>query len=165
MITRHERQSSFGFKSLKAAVIDASSIIYMVKSGFFDLLTRDIQLHAPESCLKETGFSGLPIIVHQISSSVPTADQQLLILAQSLQLPLVSEDRKVLLKASRNGITFYNSLMMLNFLLYNKSIGKKMFSVFLKQLTAFARYSKEVLLFGNEVTRMILEDMDIGKRL
>jgi hypothetical protein len=55
--------------------------------------------------------------------------------------------------------------MMLNFLLYNKSIGKKMFSAFLKQLTAFARYSKEVLLFGNEVTRMILEDMDIGKRL
>lgn len=45
-----------GFKSLKAAVIDASSIIYMVKSGFFDLLIRDIQLHAPESCLKETGF-------------------------------------------------------------------------------------------------------------
>lgn len=148
-----------GFKSLKAAVIDASSIIYMVKAGFFNVVTHCIQLHAPESCLKETGYAGLPVITHLVDSHGTTADQQLLTLAQSLQLPLVSEDRKVLINASRNGITFYNSLMMLNFLLYNKSIDKEKFSIFLKQLTAFARYSEEVLQFGKEVTRMIYEKM------
>lgn len=150
-----------GFKSLKAAVIDASSIIYMVKSGFFDIVTRCIELHAPESCLKETGFSDLPIMGYLIDSPDTTADQQLLLLTQSLQLPVVSEDRKVLITASRNDITFYNSLMLLNFLLYNKSIDTEMFSIFLKQLTVFARYSEKVLLFGKEVTRMILEEMYI----
>jgi hypothetical protein len=50
--------------------------------------------------------------------------------------------------------------MMLNFLLYNKSIDTEMFSIYLKRLTAFARYSEEVLLYGKEVTRMILEEMN-----
>jgi hypothetical protein len=149
------------FKSLNAAVIDASSIIYMMKAGFFDLVAHCVQFHAPESCLKETGFSDLPITGHSIDIPGITADQQLLMLAQSLQLPVVSEDRKVLITASRNGITFYNSLMMLNFLLYKKSIEKEMFTFFLKQLTAFARYSEEVFLFGKEVTRIILDEMDI----
>lgn len=148
-----------GFKSLKAAAIDASSIIYMMKAGFFDPVTRCIQLHAPESCLRETGFSGLPIIGHLIDSPSITADQQLLTLAQSLQLPVVSEDRKVLITASRNGITFYNSLMLLNFLLYKKSVDIEMFYDLLEKLTAFARYSEKVLLFGKEVTRMICEEM------
>jgi len=158
--TTVKNNSFSGFKSLKAAVIDASSIIYMVKAGFFDLLTCCIKLHAPESCLKETAFSGLPIIGHLIDSPGTTADKQLVTLAQSLQLPLVSEDRKVLINASRKGIPFYNSLMMLNFLLYNKSIDTEMFSIYLKRLTAFARYSEEVLLYGKEVTRMILEEMN-----
>ncbi len=152
----------FGFKSLKAVVIDASSIIYMVKSGFFDVVTRNIQLHAPESCLRETGFSDLPVVGHLIDSLGTSADQQLLLLAKNLQLPLVSEDRKVLMSASRNGITYYNSLMMLNFLLYNKSIDTEMFSLFLQQLTLFAHYSEKVLLFGKEVTRMICEQMGVS---
>ncbi len=150
-----------GFKSLNAAVIDASSIIYMMKAGFLDVVACCVQLHAPESCLKETGFSGLPITGHSICSHGTTADQQLLTLAQSLQLPVVSEDRKVLITASRNGITFYNSLMMLNLQLYKKSFDTEMFTFFLKQLTAFARYSEEVFLFGKEVTRIILDEMDI----
>ena len=130
------------------------------KTGFFDITARCIQLHTPESCLKETGFSGLSVIVHRIDIRSATADMQLLDLAQSLHLPVISEDRKILMSASRNGITFYNSLMILNFLLYNKSIGTGKFMVFLKQLTGIARYSEKVLLFGKEITRMILGEMN-----
>ena len=64
------------------------------------------------------------------------------------------------MSASRNGITFYNSLMILNFLLYNKSIDTGKFMVYLKQLTGIARYSEKVLLFGKEITRMILGEMN-----
>ena len=100
------------------------------KTGFFDITARCIQLHTPESCLKETGFSELSVVVHCIDIRDTTADKQLLDLAQSLHLPVISEDRKILMSASRNGITFYNSLMILNFLLYNKSIDTEVHGLF-----------------------------------
>ncbi|MDY6951347.1 MAG: hypothetical protein SWE60_07545, partial [Thermodesulfobacteriota bacterium] len=51
------------FQSLSKALIDASSIIYMHKAGFFEELARTVKLCAPQEVVREAGFGSLPISV------------------------------------------------------------------------------------------------------
>jgi hypothetical protein len=43
--------------------------------------------------------------------------------ALARRLPAISEDKKVLLFMEREGIPYYNALMMLHFLLFTKAIN------------------------------------------
>ena len=146
-----------GFKTLHTAAIDASSIIYMQKAGFLDLAAKAVKLHAPEAVIAETGYRLPRIEEHRFPADEPMpADEQVLDLARSLKIPVVSEDRKVLLGAKKIGLVYYNALMVLCFLLYKKRMGRETFDGHKRKLLAIARYSAEVIAFGEKIAEQVV---------
>jgi hypothetical protein len=147
-----------GFASLTSAVIDSSSIIYLSKSSFLHLATRHIRLHTPLIVLKETGIDEPFFEIHdpETDSAMLTADKQVVELARKLNLPVISEDKKVLKNASGAGLSYYNALMILNFLLYKKEVTIDNYQKHYTTLISVARYSKFVIGYGEMVTKKIL---------
>lgn len=143
------------FSELTEAVIDASSIIYMHKAGYLELLSRKIQLFSLPEIMIETSIPNRKIEL--IENRIPgkTNDDNLLDLAIRKQLPIISEDKKLLLKAGRADLQFYNSLMMLCFLLYKDKITKLDYKKYHKELTTIARYNQYVWDFGEKVFKII----------
>ncbi|MDY6836551.1 MAG: hypothetical protein SWH78_01135 [Thermodesulfobacteriota bacterium] len=148
------------FRSLSKALIDASSIIYMHKAGFFEELTRTVTLYAPQEMLDEAGFEGLPISVVTCHADRMTNDHKLVACALERRLPVISEDKKVLLSMEREGIAYFNSLMMLHFLLFKRVIDAETHAAYFHKLTSSAWYSNQILEFGKTVYYSIadLED-------
>lgn len=139
-----------GFRQLHHAIIDASSLIYLTRSGFFAPVARSLTLFTLPGILVEVGFS-VPAAL--IEPPVPTAsnDENLLLAACAHQLPVISEDKHVLLGAERAGLPFYNALMLLNFLLFRNEIDRHQFDQYLNQLKQCARYHPQVWRFGEKV--------------
>ena len=147
-----------GFESLQIAVIDASSLIYMQKAGFLEAASEHIRLHAPLCVVAEAGFADVPVVGHAPDhvQSQDRADQQLLSLGERLQVPVISEDKKILQSASRKGLPYYNALMVLNFLLFKRCIALDAFNSYRNDLLSIARYSESVIAYGEAVTERIL---------
>lgn len=152
------------FDELQEAVIDASSMIYMLKAGFLGLLGSTITLKTVPEVAAETGWPSLPVaIVDSGQSSLPerpsgaenaresTNDRRLLTLAVESGLPLISEDRALLIAAGVEGLDHYNSLMMLAFLRYRGRIDEAWFDESRERLLGVARYSEEVLSRFREI--------------
>jgi hypothetical protein len=148
-----------GFKTLTSAVVDSSSIIYMYKCGFLDIATQSISLHTPKIVIEEIGISGLPLIVHNsiADGQMVTADKQVVQLAVDLKLPVISEDKKVLMDVAKYKLPYYNSLMVLNFLLFLKKIVLEQYDQYHCKLLSVARYSAFVLTYGENVKKCIME--------
>ncbi len=138
------------FDGLRGAAVDASSIIYMVKAGFFGLLGHTIRLLTIEPILKETGWKGLDI---EIIATTPSEsddervdnDTRLFDFAGRQALPLISDDRELLERAAEAGMEHYNSLMMLLFLKYRGRIDDEWFHESLGHLLSLGRYGDDVL--------------------
>lgn len=147
-----------GFKSLYSAVIDASSIIYMHKSDFFMLAAKYVQLHSPREAIIETGLIGLPVVEHELdlSSHNESTDNKLIQLAVKLKIPVISEDKKVLKMASKKGLPYFNSLMVLCYLLYKGYIKETAFEKHYQILLSVCRYSSFVIEYGNMIKRKIM---------
>jgi rRNA-processing protein FCF1 len=159
------------FDTLKKAVIDTSSIIYMNKAGFFEIVSRTLNLitipevfdeldrrDSKEPWLKDVSAAvncrDLPASRYPAPEAT---DDKLLSLTQETGLPLVSEDGKLLMKCDRAGIPYYNSLMILLFLFYRKSIDEVEYDRVKRRLLTHARYSKRVLAFEREVFMEVLK--------
>lgn len=147
-----------GFESLYSAVIDASSIIYMHKSDIFMLTAKYVQLHSPREAIIETGLIGLSVVEHEsdLSSQNESTDNKIILLAVKLKIPVISEDKKVLTMASKKGLPYFNSLMVLCFLLYREYIDENVFDQHFKMLLSVSRYSSFVIEYGEMVKRRIL---------
>ncbi len=146
-----------GFEHLSTAVIDASSLIYMKKADFLDLTLAHIQMHSTDTVYNQTGLPPLPVILHNYEMHQSySADQQLVYLAQSLQIPVISEDKWILKKTAGLGLPYYNTLMILNFLLYKKHIDKLNFTLRMQTILSIARYSQTVVRYGAMVTEQIM---------
>lgn len=143
------------FESLRSAVIDASSIIYMQKAGFLPTAMKYIQMHAPQDVINETGFACLSMIQHKVDSCI-TADQKVVFLAQKLLVPVISEDKAVLNNAFHKNLQYYNSIMVLNYLLYKRFVTKEDFDIYKNKMLEFARYSKFVVSYAETVTNEII---------
>lgn len=146
-----------GFASLTSAVIDSSSIIYLSKSSFLHLAARHIRLHTPLVVIKETGVEEPFFEIHapETDSAMLTADEQVVDLARKLNIPVISEDKKVLRNASGTGLSYYNALMILNFLLYKMEVTVNNYQKIYAALISVARYSKFVLSYGEMVRQKI----------
>jgi hypothetical protein len=139
-----------GFQQLERAIIDASSMIYLTKAGYFLLVSRALKLFTLPEILSEVGFS-----VENISLLEPlpavSNDKKLLVTAVAGSLPVISEDKRVLLGAQRAGLLFYNALMLLNLLLFRRVIDRFEYLNYLNQLKQCARYHPQVWRFGEKV--------------
>lgn len=123
----------------------------MNKAGYLDELASAVDLVSPPEILAETGFGRLKIEAASGGEDVGTNDHKLIQCALAHRLPVISEDRKILMTMDREGIPYFNALMMLNFLLFNKRIGKKDHSLYFDRLKKQARYSSQILEFGKKV--------------
>lgn len=146
-----------GFKNLDSAVIDASSIIYMKKAGFMDIAAKNIHLHVPRIIIVEAKYADFSFTEHELEGfNESSADMQCVLLAHKLMVPVISEDKKVLRQTSLRNLPYYNSLMILNFLLFKKIITPEKFDKLLSGLLLVARYSPFVLSYGESVRKNIL---------
>jgi hypothetical protein len=145
------------FNQLNKALIDASSIIYTDRADFLEILATSIRLLSISEILSETGpvsESIKPLIYNATSSS---NDQKLISCALDLGLPVISEDKKILMAMKRANRPFFNSLMMLNFLLYHRRIENQQYVEYRMALEKFARYSDEVWKYGAKIQAAINE--------
>ena len=145
------------FDHLDKALIDASSIIYIDRADFLATLASSIKLFSIPEILAETGpVSGniKPLIYNKSSSS---NDQKLISCALDLSLPLISEDKKILMAMKRAEKSFFNSLMMLNFLLYHRRIQHQQYIQYHLALKKFARYSDDIWQYGAKILAAVKE--------
>jgi len=142
---------------MDSAVIDASSIIYCIQAGFFWTLGTACRLFSTPEVIGETKWKDLPVNQESpILKKTGNNDDTLLALAAEKKLPLVSEDRKLLLKAEEQHRPFYNSLMMLIWLEAKQKISEDDYREHLAHLKEYARYSLEIWNYGEKVRGIIL---------
>ena len=145
------------FQTLSRALIDASSIIYMHKAGFLTILADTVSLYSPREIVAETGFNDLNIRPVASTSKPLSNDQKLITAALKLRWPVISEDGNILLHMRRAELPYFNTLMMLNFLLYRKRIDPKSHAMYFERLKQYARYSPYVWEFSKNICNAIVD--------
>ncbi|MDY7032426.1 MAG: hypothetical protein SVY10_11050 [Thermodesulfobacteriota bacterium] len=145
------------FKSLRKALVDASSIIYMHKAGFFSELVMEVKLYSPQEVLDETGYESLQVIPIPCIGHAESNDQKLILCALERRLPVISDDKKILLHMKKEKIPYFNALMMLNYLVFKKRVDAESYGIYFKRLTSFAWYSPQVLEFEKNIYNTIIQ--------
>ena len=140
---------------LKAAIIDASSIIYITKSGFFHELSGAIRLSTIPAVVNEVQMPGLEIQVVDSDGTEPDTDRQLVAAAVSMRSPVISEDRAILLSCRKRGIEFYNAYMMLILLRLRRLIEEHAFRQLRPRLIDVAYYGKPVLDYAEAISEYL----------
>lgn len=146
------------FRRFSKALIDASSIIYMQKAGFFMELASSLNLYSLQEILAETGFGDLKINRLACNSTSLPNDQKFIACALVHRFPVISEDKKILSHMKKEKIPYFNALMMLNFLLFRERISVKSYSMYFERLKHFAWYSSYVLEFSIDIYSAILKE-------
>jgi hypothetical protein len=142
--------------SLGKAFIDASSIIYARKAGFFDALQTALPLCTIPEILEEVGIEAGKIEIVQCIQPALTNDGRLVLCAIERQLPLISEDKQILMKMKRAKLPYYNALMMLNWLLFKNIIDQEHYAHHYGALRKIARYSDSIWEYGQRIYTLIL---------
>ncbi len=148
------------FANLQEAFIDASSMIYALKAGFFRELQDTLTLYTLPEIAHEVGFEGSNIHVIQCHQEELNNDQKLVYCAIERKLPVISEDKQILMKMKKANLPYYNALIMLNWLLFTKKIDQEKYSQCYSSLREIARYSKKVWEYGNRVHSLIIHERD-----
>ncbi len=145
------------FNTTDKAVIDSSSLIYMKKSGFLEIVTECVMMFTTGPVYTETG--SIPQNITIVATDKMKADESLLDAAWHYKIPLVSEDRKLLLAAGKKGLVYFNSLMILLMLVYKKHISKDEYLMYIDRLKTVSRYSKTVWQYGESVYNCIMGNL------
>lgn len=145
------------FRTLSRALIDASSIIYMHKAGFFAKLANTVNLYSPPEIIAEAGYGDLHIRpVACPTKSLPN-DEKFITTALKLRWPVVSEDKSILLHMQRSKVPYFNTLMMLNFLLFRKRVDLRSHAMYFRRLKQCAWYSPYVWEYGKNIYNAIAD--------
>jgi hypothetical protein len=134
------------FDHLEQAAVDACSIIYLLKTGVFERLSALLTLVTTNEVFLETKWPRLPVRIESTPEKALSNDHGLFLLAREKNIPLISDDKEVLLLAREGGLDYYNSLMMLIFLEYRGKISRGNFSLYYERLMEEVHYSGEVIL-------------------
>jgi hypothetical protein len=161
MIVSENKLSSreiFGqFDKLNQALIDASSIIYTEKAGFLEILAGSVKLFSIREILSEAGPVPDSIKPLSYKEACLSNDEKLVSCALHYDLPVISEDKKILAAMKRARRPFFNALMMLNFLLYHQKIQNRQYFQYHLALKKFARYSDDIWQYGAKIHAAIKE--------
>ena len=167
------------FGELDRICIDASSLIYLLRAGALGFLAQETTLHTTVEVADETGWPRLPVQIVDSAAAMSDAsaraastgdkgsvssqslrklsqnDEGLLHLALELGIPLVSEDKKLLHAAAAFGLTYYNALMMIVFLVTRGRFGLEEYPVYRSRLLEFAHYSESVVRTADHIVHEI----------
>jgi hypothetical protein len=140
---------------LQEAYCDSSSVIYLQKIGCWNILSQTITLYTIPVVLTELGYKPVRIRVDAVENiedrNTATTDDALVAAAVRRKLALVSEDKYILKKAQQYHLPFYNTLMMLNFLLYKRVISSEKYTAFCEVLHSFAWYSPPIWEYSRQL--------------
>ncbi|HRX15815.1 MAG TPA: hypothetical protein P5123_05845 [Spirochaetota bacterium] len=128
-------------KELSSFIIDTSSLIYMQKISVMKMVTKIYNIKAPLSVINEFGSCPEGITTVDINLS---ADDDIIACADQFGLPVCSEDKRVLLHASRDNIDYYNTIMILVSMRTKNIITKQEFGQYITGLRSNAHYSNKV---------------------
>ena len=145
------------FVILDKALIDTSSIIYLSKLLLFDRLTNIIQIFVIPEVKEEYGILPEGIRLLGKADMSEPADEMLIHSAHKLKLPVISEDKKILINAQKLNIPFFNTLIMLNFLIFKRELKNFEYEDYLQQLQLFARYSPRIWQYGINLNSQITQ--------
>jgi len=96
------------------------------------------------------------INIKEIKGVKQDTDRHLIDAAKYLQLPIISEDKKILMQAKHIGLSFFNTLMIMNFLIYKKIINQADYQTALEKLQDEAYYDKTIFEYGKSVFETIM---------
>ena len=140
------------FRRLQVALVDASSIIYMVKAGFFELAAANLEFHSTQQVIEETGYQNLR--VGTLAAIALPPDRSLLHYAERLKWPVITEDKGIIKDLQVKQLPFFNALLVLEYLSFRKLIVPEDYSRCSIQLLACARYGLEIIEFARAVHRV-----------
>lgn len=146
------------FPSLKEASVDASSIIYMLKCGLLGKTAAHIKLYCSPPVAAETGWPGLPVTQVMPKGRFSTNDESVVLLGEEMNIPVISEDKKLLMAAERKGLRYFNTLMILNWLLLDSAVSEEEYLEYRAELVKVARYSNRVLEYAEEIHKKIKQN-------
>ena len=148
---------------LKRALIDTSSILYMQKAGYFDLLAGTIKLYTIPEVMSEIRSKpeGLSLI-HLTGSHALSTDNMLITCALDRNLAMISEDKAILNAMRRAKAPYFNALMMLYLLLLSEKIDDSRYRRSLMALKRIARYSEKVWEFGDKIHTAVKLSINSG---
>ena len=169
MIKKMQGQTRFGdiqsalshFNYLSQAMIDTSSLIYLQEIDLLSLTGQWIKLWTIPGVIREFGDGAKesPVYLIDVKNTAGTpadTDQMLCLAADKLRLPIISEDRQILMRARNANLPYFNALMVLNFLLYKNALDLLEYQIVMDNLRGTARYSEEIYEFGGRVLAEIL---------
>ncbi|MCK5852464.1 hypothetical protein KAH27_05485 [bacterium] len=151
------------FDFLDQSLIDTSSIIYLNKINLLSASSQKLHLMTIPGVVEEFGsLSELKYIkvinIKEIHSVKQDTDQNLLETAKYFQLPIISEDKKILMQAKHIGLSFFNTLMIMNFLIYKKVINQTAYQAAHDQLREEAYYDETIFEYGKKVYKKIMNN-------
>ncbi|MBC2716409.1 MAG: hypothetical protein HF978_13980 [Desulfobacteraceae bacterium] len=97
------------------------------------------------------------IEIKEIITKKKDTDQSLIETAKHFQQPIISEDKKMLKQAKRSSLPFFNTLMIMNFLIYKKVINQADYIAALDLLQDEAYYNAFIFEYGKMVYERITE--------
>ncbi len=147
---------------LNRICIDASSMIYHLKTGLLGSLAAETELVSTPQVIAEVGWPHLPVKPLELDREQEgvSNDESLLILARREGLPVLSEDKEILESCREEGREYYNTLMMLNFLLLRGRIQDEEYPEYLSRLKDCAHYGEKVMNYGHEIYLEILKRLN-----
>ena len=149
----------YQFDHLERAVIDTSSLIYLKKINLLWKTVQTIGLITVSGVKDEFGSSDIftHIEIIELNEIKTNTDRQIMQTAADLRLPVISEDKKILMAAANSGLPFFNTLMIMNFLIYKKEIDHQGYNTALQLLRKKAYYEGFIFDFGRAVYEKIME--------
>lgn len=152
---RPEKLPDEFISGIKEISIDASSIIYMLKTGILGYVSAEIELLACQGIIEEVGWPRLPVNVVEMPEDAMTNDDSVIAVADRRKVPLLSEDLEILQEAREREIPHFNTLMILNYLLLKGRISPDEYPEYLGRLREISRYSDEILEYGSAIRDLV----------
>lgn len=142
-------------------LVDTSTLIYLDKIALLDLVLTVFAPVTIPQVITEFGRHPKGLSLCAAAPGQGKTDQVLVQTAVDLQAGVFSEDKKVLLTARRQGLCYYNSLMIVPALYSRKEISRNTCEQLIVRLLSFARYSEKVQDYGRELfARLVQREKD-----
>ena len=136
-------------RALRGGVADTCTLIYLERIDMLAQVSGFFQLLVPPDVVQE--FGRVPARCTISGESSGDADQAVLQLAAERSLPVLSEDRQLLMSSRGLGLKYYNTLMILLALLHQQKISLAEYERAYASLRRIARYSPAVWQVGDQV--------------
>ena len=149
-------------RQLRGGVTDTSTLIYLQRLAFLPRAASCFRLVVIPQVVREYGSSPEELVYWDAAPPGPT-DQVVCQAAQTLGLPVLSEDGGLLRAARRQNLGHYNTMMLILALCIQGNLPMDAYPALRARLLTFARYRPEIVAVGDAVFAAIAGGGAIGR--